>query len=369
LKALRWGYSTGTCAAAASKAALIRLLHDRAEAAVRVELPDSRLVEIPVAKAWLTEGGAMARVVKDAGDDPDITNGISILAEVQLRPLPGIVIQGGAGIGTVTKPGLQVPVGEPAINPVPRQMIERALLPLLPPGQGIKVIVSAPGGQRLARKTLNPRLGIEGGISILGTSGLVRPMSEQAYLDSLIPQINQAIALGYRTLVFTPGGMGAQLIGKLGAPDDAVVQTSNFVGQMLDAAVKRGVKRILLFGHIGKLIKVAAGIFQTHSRIADARRETMAAHLALLGARQELIREVMQANTIDAVIPLIKADNMEMVFQYLSAAASRHCQQRCEDKIKVGTAMYALDGSILGYDLTAISMARRLGIKCSTLLP
>ena len=143
------------------------------------------------------------------------------------------------------------------------------------------MIVSAPGGQRLARKTLNPRLGIEGGISILGTSGLVRPMSEQAYLDSLIPQINQAIALGYRTLVFTPGGMGAQLIGKLGAPDDAVVQTSNFVGQMLDAAVKRGVKRILLFGHIGKLIKVAAGIFQTHSRIADARRETMAAHLAL----------------------------------------------------------------------------------------
>ena len=119
---------------------------------------------------------------KDAGDDPDITNGISILAEVQLRPLPGIVIQGGAGIGTVTKPGLQVPVGEPAINPVPRQMIERALLPLLPPGQGIKVIVSAPGGQRLARKTLNPRLGIEGGISILGTSGLVRPMSNKPIL-------------------------------------------------------------------------------------------------------------------------------------------------------------------------------------------
>jgi len=361
---MRWGYSTGTCAAAASKAALIRLLHDKEAAAVRVELPDSRLVEIPVANSWRTEYGAIARVIKDAGDDPDVTNGISILAEVQLQPLSGIVIEGGAGIGTVTKPGLVVPVGEPAINPVPRQMIERALLPLLPPGQGLKVIVSAPGGQRLAKKTLNPRLGIEGGISILGTSGLVRPMSEQAFLDSLVPQINQAVALGYRTLVFTPGGMGAQHLSKLGAPADAVVQTSNFVGQMLDAALKRRVKRILLFGHIGKLIKVSAGIFQTHSKIADARRETMAAHLALLGARQELIREVMQANTIDAIIPLIKADNMEMVFQYLAVAASKHCQQRCEDKIKVGTAMYALDGSILGYDLSAIAIARRLGLKC-----
>lgn len=364
MKAMRWGYSTGTCAAAASKAALIRLLQDRVAASVRVELPDGHLAEIPVTKSWRTEYGAIARVIKDAGDDPDVTNGISILAEVRLLPAAGIVIKGGAGVGTVTKPGLSVPVGEPAINPVPRSMIERALLPLLPPGQGLKVIISAPGGQRLAKKTLNPRLGIEGGISILGTSGLVRPMSEQAYLDSLIPQINQAMALGYRTLVFTPGGMGAQQISKLGAPADAVVQTSNFVGQMLDAALKRKVRRILLFGHIGKLIKVSAGVFQTHSKIADARRETMAAHLALLGARRELIAEVMKANTIDAVIPLIKADNMEMVYQYLAAAASSHCQQRCENKITVGTAMYALDGSILGYDLTAINLGRRLGLKC-----
>ena len=148
MKAMRWGYSTGTCAAAASKAALIRLLQDRVAASVRVELPDGHLAEIPVTKSWRTEYGAIARVIKDAGDDPDVTNGISILAEVRLLPAAGIVIKGGAGVGTVTKPGLSVPVGEPAINPVPRSMIERALLPLLPPGQGLKVVISAPGGQR-----------------------------------------------------------------------------------------------------------------------------------------------------------------------------------------------------------------------------
>ncbi len=363
MKALRWGYSTGTCAAAASKAALIQLLQNRSVESVLMELPDGHPVEIPIAKAWRTERGAIARVVKDAGDDPDVTNGISVLAEVDLLPAKGIVIQGGAGVGTVTKPGLAVAVGEPAINPVPRSMIERALMPLLPPGQGLLVTISAPGGQRLAAKTLNPRLGIEGGISILGTSGLVRPMSDQAYLDSLVPQIDQAIALGYRTLVFTPGGMGSKQIVNLGAPPDAVVQTSNYVGQMLDAALKRRVKRILLFGHIGKLIKVSAGVFQTHSKVADARRETMAAHLALLGAKPELIAEVMQATTIDAVIPLIKEHGLEMVYQYLTAAASRNCQQRCEDKVLVGTAMYRLDGTILGYDLTAISLGRRLGLK------
>lgn len=363
MKAMRWGYSTGTCAAAASKAALIKLLQNREVDSVRIELPDGHPIEIPVAKAWRTESGAIARVVKDAGDDPDVTHGLSILAEVKLQPAPGIAIKGGAGVGMVTKPGLAVEVGEPAINPVPRSMIERVVKPMLPPGQGLMVTISAPGGQRLARKTLNPRLGIEDGISILGTSGLVRPMSEQAYLDSLIPQIDQAIALGYRTLVFTPGGMGTKQITKLGAPPDAVVQTSNFVGQMLDAALKRRVRRILLFGHIGKLIKVSAGVFQTHSRIADARRETMAAHLALLGAGQELIAEVMQATTIDAVIPLIKAEKLEMVYQYLTAAASRNCQQRCEDKVLVGTAMYSLDGTVLGYDLTAISLGRRLGLK------
>jgi cobalt-precorrin-5B (C1)-methyltransferase len=363
LKAMRWGYSTGTCAAAASKAALIRLLNDKAVASVRVKLPDGRPVEIPVAEAWRTETGAIAEIIKDAGDDPDVTNGISIFAEVQLQPGPGIVIQGGAGVGMVTKPGLAVAVGEAAINPVPRSMIERSLRPLLPPGQGLLVTISAPDGQRLATQTLNPRLGIAGGISILGTTGLVRPMSQEAYLDSLIPQINQAVALGYHTLVFTPGGMGAQRITEMGVPADAVVQTSNFVGQMLDAALKRRVKRILLFGHIGKLIKVSAGIFQTHSKVADARRETMAAHLALLGAQREIIAQVMTANTIDAILPLVQENGMEMVYEQLAAAASRHCQQRSLDQITVGTAMYALDGALLGYDQAAAAIGRRLGWK------
>ncbi len=358
---MRWGYSTGTCAAAASKAALIRLMTAHSPVSVEVELPSGQLVQLAVKSTCFTGNSAGAEIIKDAGDDPDVTDGISILAQVQLQPEAGIVIQGGAGVGTVRKPGLAVAIGQAAINPVPRRMIERAVGPLLPPGQGLQVTISALGGERIAQQTLNPRLGIVGGISILGTTGLVRPMSAEAYLDSLVPQLDQAIALGYEGVVFTPGGMGSRHITGLGVPVDAVVQTSNFVGQMLDKAVERGIKRILLFGHIGKLIKVSAGIFQTHSQLADARRETMAAHLALAGAPRKIIVEVMQANTIDAILPLLEHYKLQAVYAQLARAASQHCQRRCRDQIAVGTAMYALSGDVLGYDRAALVIGRELG--------
>lgn len=361
LKAMRWGYSTGTCAAAASRAALLLLLEGRTVSEVEVELPDCRQIRIPVENVCSSGNEAIAEVIKDAGDDLDITDGVSIFARVKLHPGPGIVIKGGAGVGIVSKPGLAVAVGEPAINPVPRAMIERSLTPLLPSAQGLLVEISVPAGEHLAGKTLNPRLGIVGGISILGTSGLVRPMSDEAYLDSLIPQIDQAIALGYHSLVFTPGGMGARRISELGVPAEAVVQTSNFIGQMLDKAVERRVGRILLFGHIGKLIKVSAGIFQTHSKVADARRETMAAYLALWGAPQQTIARIMKANTIEACLPLVQESGLDMIYRQLAEAASLHCQQRCFNQVAVGTAMYSLEGTLLGYDRAAAAIGRELG--------
>ncbi|NMC27654.1 MAG: cobalamin biosynthesis protein CbiD, partial [Syntrophomonadaceae bacterium] len=206
---MRWGYSTGTCAAAASKAALVRLLTDKGLNQVSVLLPGGTRAEIPVARSWKCREGAAAEVVKDGGDDPDVTNGLVIAALVRLLDSSEVVIDGGKGVGKVTKPGLAVSVGKPAINPVPLEMIVNAVREILPPGKGSYITISVPEGERAALKTMNPRLGIVGGISILGTSGLVRPMSQEAYLDSLIPQIDQAIALGHRIIVLTPGGMGA----------------------------------------------------------------------------------------------------------------------------------------------------------------
>lgn len=318
-------------------------------------------MEIPVEGIITERGKATAQVIKDAGDDPDVTHGISIFSCVELLDKPGIVISGGPGVGTVTKPGLAVGVGEAAINPVPRKMITTALEEVLAPGSGVQVTIFAPEGETLARKTMNPRLGIIGGISILGTSGLVRPMSQEAYLDSLVPQITQALALGHNTVVLTPGGMGARMAAETGIPTEAVIQTSNFVGAMLEECVQHGVEEILLFGHIGKIIKVAGGIFNTHSKVADARSEILAAHAALLGAPLQAIQEIMQVNTMEAAVSLIKNFKLEPVYASLAAAASQRCQARLGEKMTIGTVLYALDGTILGYDETASRLGGKLG--------
>jgi len=360
LNEMRWGYSTGTCAAAASKAALVRLLSDNGLNQVSILLPGGTRAEIPVARSWKCPGGAAAEVVKDGGDDPDVTNGLVVAALVRLLDSPEVVIEGGKGVGKVTKPGLAVSVGKPAINPVPLEMIRNAVREVLPPGKGLYITISVPEGARAARKTMNPRLGIVGGISILGTSGLVRPMSQEAYLDSLIPQIDQAIALGHRIIVLTPGGMGARLAQQNGLPAEAVVQTSNFIGPMLEASANRGVKGILMFGHIGKIIKVAGGIFNTHSKVADARREIMAAHAAQSGGSIELINRIMSLNTMDESIPLLREYELEQVYRSIVLAVSTRCRQLVGEEITVGTVMYALDGTILARDENAVCLGREL---------
>jgi len=360
LTEMRWGYSTGTCAAAASKAALVRLLTDNGLDQVSVLLPGGTRAEIPVARSYKCPEGAAAEVVKDGGDDPDVTNGLVIAAQVRLLDSPEVVIDSGKGVGKVTKPGLAVSVGKPAINPVPLEMIRNAIREILPPGKGLYITISVPEGERTALKTMNPRLGIVGGISILGTSGMVRPMSQEAYLDSLIPQIDQAIALGHRIIVLTPGGMGARLAQQSGIAADAVVQTSNFVGPMLEASATRGVKGILMFGHIGKLVKVAGGIFNTHSKVADARREIMAAHAALSGGSAELINKIMSLNTMDESIPLLREYELEQVYQSIALAVSWRCRQLVGEEITVGTVLYALDGTILARDESSVRLGREL---------
>jgi len=358
---LRSGYTTGSCAAAASQAALEILILGKQADMITLDLPGGGNITIPIKSVHCQNGQAVAEVIKDAGDDPDVTNGISIFASVELLPHKTIIIEGGPGVGKVTKPGLAVPVGEAAINPVPRKMISSALKKVLPSGKGAKAVISVPDGEKLAPRTLNPRLGIIGGISILGTSGIVRPMSDDAYIDSLVPQIDQAVAMGHQALVLTPGGMGARRAREMDIPEDAVVQTSNFIGLMLDECASRPVKEILMLGHIGKLVKVAAGIFNTHSKTADARRETLAAHAAMLGADQYVIKQIMELNTLEASVELIRDNQLDQVYYSIADWVSRRCQERLGRDIKVGTILYALSGEILAYDTKALEIGRGSG--------
>ncbi|MDU4960343.1 MAG: cobalt-precorrin-5B (C(1))-methyltransferase CbiD [Sporomusaceae bacterium] len=358
----RWrkGITTGTCAAAAAKAALLAW-RGEFPSQVAVRSPQGVMIAVPVAGASRLAAGGKAYVIKDAGDDPDITHGTEVWAEVE----PGgeqIELRGGEGIGRVTQPGLAVPPGQPAINPGPRQMIIDAVKETLDPGQGAIVTISIPAGTTLAKRTLNPMLGIEGGISILGTTGIVEPMSEEAFKHSLVPQIAVAQALGYEQIVFVPGKIGWNAaVDRCGLPGKAVIQTSNFIGYMLEQAAEMKLRSVLLFGHIGKIAKVAAGVFYTHSKIADARMETLAAYSAWLGASTDTVREILALKTAEAAIELIAAKGLDDIYPLLASRASQRAQQHVYGDLTVGTVLTTLNGAILGMDDMAKTIGGELG--------
>ena len=360
-KKLRSGITTGTCAAAAVKAAILACQGQRTNS-VEVFSPQGRAICVPVLTASAVAGNTgQAIVIKDAGDDPDITNGIEIRAEVQLVDESGILIKAGLGVGIVTKPGLSVPVGEPAINPGPRQMITRAATDALPAGKGAVVTISIPEGERLARKTLNPVLGIAGGLSIIGTTGIVEPMSEEAFKKSLSPQISVTKALGYDAVVFVPGKIGQDIAGRCGLPAEAIAQTSNFIGYMLESAVNYGMRDVLLFGHLGKIVKIAAGVFYTHNRIADARLETIAAYLAAAGAPQGMICRILDCTTTEAAAEIIKEYEYGGIYRILAERATARAQRHTFGELRVGTVIVTLQGEILGMDDNAREIGAKLG--------
>ena len=358
---LRSGITTGACSAAAAQAAVLALLGSEVECVRLINL-QGREILVPIEEVETDSVCGRATVIKDAGDDPDITHGARIVAEVRLTEKEGIIIAAGDGIGIVTKPGLQIEVGEAAINPVPRQMIENAVRTVLPAGKGAVVTISIPGGQQLAQRTLNPMLGIVGGLSVIGTTGIVEPMSEEAFKASLKPQISVVKAQGYDRIVFVPGKIGQNIaISRYGLPADAVVQTSNFIGYMLESAVEYELKEVLLLGHLGKLVKVAAGIFQTHNRMADARMETLAAQAALLGASTEAVREIFACVTTEAVVPVIAKYNLEAVYTALAARASERAERYLFGRLTVGTAIVSMNGEMLGMDDNARRVGAHLG--------
>lgn len=266
---MRFGYTTGSCATAAAKAAAICLFQGSISDEVEIDTPAGIKLRLEITDKHVSDTSAECAVQKDAGDDPDVTHGCKVYARVERIFGETIEIDGGEGVGRVTKPGLQVPVGHAAINPVPRRMIENAVRGVIGKNAGAKVIISVPNGRILGEKTFNPKLGIIGGISIIGTTGIVRPMSEDAFKTSLLCGLDIAKGIGYETVVLVPGSLGERAILNLvPISKDQVIQISNFVGFMLDAARERHFKKVILAGHPGKLVKLLRGDFHTHSTVS-----------------------------------------------------------------------------------------------------
>ena len=300
-QALRTGWTTGTCAAAAAKAASTALITGESQDTVEISLPSGRRVRFPVAECTLTaREQAQAVVVKDAGDDPDVTHGARLTATVRWRDQPGIELDGGVGVGVVTKPGLGLEVGAPAINPVPRDMITQSVGEAIDLAQrGIKVVISVPDGEKMARKTTNARLGIIGGISILGTTGIVRPFSTASWRASVEQAISVLAAQGEDTVVLCTGGRTEKGAMRLlpDLPEVCFVEVGDFTGAALRRAVEHGLARVVFAGMAGKLTKLAAGVLMTHYTRSKVSLDLLRDITLAAGGDQDLAERVADANT------------------------------------------------------------------------
>jgi cobalt-precorrin-5B (C1)-methyltransferase len=305
---------------------------------------------------------ARSSILKDGGDDADITHGLEIKAVARfISPQGDVHIRGGQGVGTVTKKGLALSVGESAINPVPRRMIREAVREVFPEEE-LEIIIEVPAGEAAALRTLNPRLGIIGGISILGTSGIVRPMSEEAFKTSILPELDQALAYGHKTIVLTPGHYGYRVATeRFKIPAEAVIQMSNFVGFLLEEAAYRGIEQVILLGHIGKLIKISGGIFHTHNRVADARMEILLAHAALSGVKVGTLAMLAELPTTEgAALELLRLEEQNL-FHHLAHLASVRAQAFTYGRLSVGTIMTLLNGQPVGWDPEARKIVEEQG--------
>lgn len=353
-KRLRCGYTTGTCAALAAAAATQLLLTKEPPKTMGLMTPKGIFVEVESSQSSLEGGKATCGVVKDAGDDVDATQGLLICAQVEYSREPGVTIDGGLGVGRVTKPGLDQPVGAAAINHVPRQMIASAVekvQKIFGSTRGLAVTIFVPDGEKIAQKTFNPYMGIVGGISILGTSGIVEPMSIQALIDTLELEIRQAAALGARDLILTPGNYGKDFLADRGLEGGTIptVKYSNFLGEALDAAAVNGFSRVLLVGHLGKLVKLAGGIMNTHSRYADCRGEIFCAHAAIAGASQKTCQALMDCATSDAALEILQREHLtQPVLESLLERISHHLHRRVAGAYQVGAVLYSNQYGYLG---------------------
>lgn len=340
-KELKIGYTTGTCATAAAKAATKALLTGESIQVLTIEVPAGILFDIPIVSEMVEEGKVSCAVRKYSGDDPDVTDGMLIYATVEQVPMNSdsrIIIEGGIGIGRVTRRGLSCEVGQAAINPIPRKMIEKAVLEecISARYQGsLKVTIWAPEGEERAKKTFNERLGILGGISILGTSGVVEPMSESALIETIKIEMNQRNR--EHILLASPGNYGVDFARNTFQIDmNHAVKYSNYIGELLDHAVYCGFTKVLLIGHMGKMIKLAAGIMNTHSKVADGRQEIMVSHSAMAGVPPEMLNRMMEAISIDEMHAIILEIGLEkQIYQSIQKKIQFHLNYRVRNELQV----------------------------------
>lgn len=352
-KKLREGYTTGSCATAATKAALTALITGQTQPEATIYLPIKRFATFVIESCERTEQTASAVVIKDGGDDPDATHGASIISTVTWSDQLDIVLDGGIGVGRVTKEGLPVPVGEAAINPVPRRMILEAAHDVLQDygiERGVTIVISVPGGEEIAKKTLNGRLGIIGGISILGTRGIVVPFSTSAFKASIVQAIRVARASHCDHVVITTGGRSEAYAMKQfpTLPEEAFIEMGDFVGFTLKQCKRQGAKRVSMVGMMGKFSKVAQGIMMVHSKSAAVDFEFLAQIAREVGAEQPLLEEIQAANTASQVGDWMRQHGYEEYFTKLSEHCCQSALQEVDGGMEVDTTLYTLKGECLG---------------------
>ena len=350
---MRHGYTTGACSTAVTKAALTALITGEAQETATIHLPIGRDATFTIEKCEMDKDSVSCETIKDAGDDPDATHQALIVSTVSWTDTPGIVLDGGVGVGRVTKPGLPVPVGEAAINPVPRKMILTTVEQTLEEfgiNRGVKVVISVPAGEEIAKKTLNGRLGIIGGISILGTRGTVVPFSSSAYMASIVQAISVAKMAGCEHLVLTTGGRSEKyamgLLPEL--PEEAFIEMGDFVGFSLKQCKKQGIKKVTLVGMMGKFSKVAQGVMMVHSKSAPINFEFLSELARDIGASEELVAEVASANTASQVGELMAETGHDAFFDHLCEACCYSSLHHIKGGIEMGTAIYSMKGQLLG---------------------
>lgn len=369
-KKLRFGYTTGSCAAGAARGAARLLLGEDEISEVELMTPKGILLHLEILDRKRSENAASCAVRKDAGDDPDTTNGILVYAKVEKFLIRSdmedrIVIDGGIGVGRVTKPGLSQNVGEAAINPVPRAMILQAVEEIADQYHyegGLKVTISVPEGEKIARKTFNPRLGIVGGISILGTSGIVEPMSEKALIDSIRVEMTQHAAMGEQYMLVTPGNYGADYLREhMELPFEKNIKCSNYVGETIDMAVDMGVKGILFISHIGKFVKVAAGIMNTHSHSADARMEVLCSNAIRAGGDLACARSILQCNTTDEALRVLDENHiLKETMKEVTDRIQFYLDHRSYQQILLGAVIFSNEYGYLGQTANAAELIEKI---------
>jgi len=351
-KTLRTGFTTGTSATAASKAAILSIINQSKFQNIEVKLPKGKYIMIPIHFCEFGKEKARCSVIKDGGDDPDVTHGAEIIVDLSLTDKKNeIIIEGGEGVGIVTKPGLGLEINKAAINPVPKKMIIENLREVgenILKNHGIQIIISVPRGKELGPKTDNPRIGILHGISILGTSGIVIPFSTASYAASIRQNLDVSIAMGNDTVVLTTGGRSEDFARKIiELPDHCFVQMGDFSGYTIQQCSKKNIKKAFIVGFIGKLTKMAAGVKQTHVKGSKIDMKFLANLAQNCGASETIIKKILAANTARHVSEIIKENEIEGFFSQICTETYNHMKKLSDDKVSLEVILFDFDGKVL----------------------